>query len=176
MKNILLFIFFLFLLISCNFPRLVKQDNNNYKIIDWEGGQFYYVTYQWKGGKFNDAIVIIEDLIKLTKERGQGEFALGRFPADKEWQLGFIAKAPFDKKEFNGYSVDSIEIPKGKYASLLAKGHPENIFIFWKKLKKWLEKDGYETKSPVFEIYKKAFDESVDVTERIGEIRYQITE
>lgn len=166
----LLFLIFL----SCKYPTLLKQEDKNYKIIDWDGGNFYYITYIWKGGKFEDAIEIIKEFIVLANERNFNEIAIGRFPTGKEWQLGILINKPFEKSEIKGYKINSINIPSGKYALMLGKGNPENIFIFWNKFKKWLENDNYTVESPVFEIYKSAFDESIDIKERIGEIRYKI--
>jgi effector-binding domain-containing protein len=176
MKKIILTIFIVILITSCNFPKLQKQDDKTYKIINWDGGDFYYVTYHWEGGKFDDAINIIEEFIKITEERNQNEIAIGRFPTGKEWQLGFIAATPFKDSELMGKIIDNIKIQGGTYASLLAKGHPEKIFIFWKKLKKWLEKDNYVVESPVFEIYIDTFNQGKNIKNRIGEIRYKISQ
>lgn len=169
------FILLVFLVFfSCKYPTLIKQQDKNYKIINWEGGNFYYVTYIWKGGKFEDAIEIIKEFVAIANNRNLNEIAIGRFPTGKEWQLGIITKEHFNISEIKGYKINSISIPAGEYASMLGKGYPENIFIFWNKLKKWLEKDKYNIESPVFEIYKNAFDESIDIKNRIGEIRYKV--
>lgn len=164
MKKILLFLSLIFLLFSCNYPMIQKQE-----------GKFYYVTYIFKSGKFDDAIGIIKEIIKITKERGLNEFAIGRYPTGNEWQLGFIANGGFELKEIKGYTVNSFDIPSGNYASMIGIGHPENIFIYWDRFKKLLINDGYKVDSPVFEIYKLAFDEKTEPSKRIGEMRYHIS-
>ncbi len=174
MKKYLILILLISIILSCKFPKLVKQDNENYKFINWEGGNFYYVTYIWDGKEFLDAIDIIKEFVNITKNRNQDEIAIGRFPTGNEWQLGILTNGIFEIKEIRGYKIESMNIPTGIYASMLGRGYPENIFIYWNKLKKWLENDKYTVESPVFEIYKTAFDENIDVKERIGEIRYKI--
>ncbi len=174
MKKYYFLILLFFIVFSCKYPTIIKQLDKNYKIINWEGGNFYYITYVWKGGKFEDAIDIIKEFVAITDKRNLNEIAIGRFPTGKEWQLGILTKESFDITEIKGSKINSINIPSGEYASLLGKGYPENIFVFWNKFKKWLEKDNYNLESPVFEIYQKAFDTNIDVKERIGEIRYKI--
>ena len=175
MKKHYILILLVFMIISCKYPQLVKQDDKNYKIIEWQGGNFFYITYIWKGGKFEDAIDIIKEFVDITKKRNNNEISIGRFPTGKEWQLGILTKdAAFEMNEVKGYKINSMNIPSGQYASMIGKGYPENIFVFWNKLKKWLANDNYIVEGPVFEIYKSAFDEKKDINERVGEIRYKI--
>jgi len=174
MKKFLLPILLLLFLASCKYPEVVNQDGMRYKIINWKGGEFYYVTYYWNGGKFDDAIDLINEFDRIKNERGLDELAIGRFPASKEWQFGFIAKEPLKIKEIKGYKIEKMIIPNGKYASLVTKGYPESIFIYWKKFRTWLEADNITVNSTVFEIYEGAFDKNIPVEERRGELRYQI--
>ena len=127
MKKIyILLLFIIFMIFSCKYPELLKQDGNNYKIIDWQGGNFYYVTYIWKGGKFDDAIEIIKEFVDIAKKRNLNEIAIGRFPTGKEWQLGILTDQTFKLTEIKSYKINSIKITSGKYASMLGKGNPEN--------------------------------------------------
>lgn len=174
MKKYLILILMISIILSCKFPKLIKQDNKNYKIINWNGGNFYYITYIWNGKEFTDAIEIIKDFANIAKNRNKNEISLGRFPTGKEWQLGILTNGIFEINEIRGYKINSMNIPSGNYASMLGKGYPENIFIYWNKLKKWLEKNNYTVHDPVYEIYENAFDENIDIKERIGEIRYKI--
>ena len=102
------------------------QDGEKYKQIKWDGGFFVYVTYHWKGGKFDDAVKLEKDFIEWSYDKDIAIQAIGRFPKSKVWQLGFISKQKPDINEFKGYKVETMEIPSGIYASLLGKGHPEN--------------------------------------------------
>jgi effector-binding domain-containing protein len=65
-------------------------------------------------------------------------------------------------------------IPSGVYASMKAKGNPENLFYHWESFKKYLLKDKYLIKSPVYEIYKTAFNTVIPLNEQTGELRYQL--
>lgn len=174
-KKIIL-ILILFLLVSC-IPQVIKQNGKNYQIIDWEGGNFIYLTYNWKGGKFDDALELIKKLDEIKKSRGLDELALARFPSGKEWHIGFIAKAPFIIDTINGYKIEQVNLPAGKYASLKTKGYPENLYIYWPRFKEWLIKDGLKIESPVFEIYKnETFDPKIPSPKRNGELRYKINQ
>ena len=155
-------------------PVHILQEGEKYKLVDWEGGLFIYVTYHWKGGKFDDAVQLEKDFIKRSYDEGITMQAIGRFPTLKVWQLGFISKQKPDINEFKGYKVETMEIPLGIYASLLGKGHPENMFWYWKKFKKWLIRNGQTVDSPVFEIYNDLLVDSIPEEERIGEIRYKL--
>jgi len=142
--------------------------------MNWEGGEFVYATYIWKGGKFDDALDIIKEFMKLSGDRGKNELVLGKFPSGKEWQLGTIIRDDFKTDEIKGYKLNRLKIPSGDYAVLKTKGYPEFIFIYWEKFKKRLEKDGYNVESNVFEIYIGTFDEKIAHSERKGELRYKV--
>jgi hypothetical protein len=155
------------------------HDDKEYRHMHWNGGRFVFVTYIWKGGEFDDAVELERAFVKWGRSRNIAGMAAGRFPTSKIWQLGFIASAPlpdtlFDGFEFAGHKVDTVAVAPGIYASLKARGYPENMFFYWKKLKKWLERDGFEVQSPVYEIYEDLLDESLDDEDAIGEIRYKI--
>ncbi|MBN2547048.1 MAG: hypothetical protein JXB50_14700 [Spirochaetes bacterium] len=172
-----IFYFFVFSLIStlsCKLPKVVKHGDSYYNLMDWEGGEFVYATYMWKGGKFDDALDIIKEFLKLSETRGKNELVLGKFPTGKEWQLGMIVKDDFNTEMIKGYKLNKLYIPSGEYASLKTKGYPEFIFIYWKKFKKFLEKDNYRVDSDVFEIYDGTFDEKIAHSERKGELRYKV--
>ena len=160
--------------VACSVPVIIENKGKNYETIKWEGGNFFFITYHWKGGKFDDAVDLIKKWIDLTKSRNLGEYSIGRFPANNEWQLGIISAKGLEISEFEGFKIEKITVSSGDYASLKAKGYPENIFYHWESFKKLLLKDRYEVLSPVFEIYKTAFDMKIPITERIGELRYQI--
>jgi hypothetical protein len=175
MKKILIFIISILIGFSaCSVPTIVEQGDKNYSVMQWNGGNFYYITYHWKGGKFDDAVDLIRKWITVTKTRNLDEYAIGRFPTGKEWQLGIIASKDLDITEFEGYKIEKMKVPAGTYCSMKAKGYPENIFYYWESFKKQLIKEKYEVISPVYEIYKTSFDQSVPAADRIGEIRYQI--
>ena len=174
MKKLLILIVLSVLFTHCNKPAHILQEGEKYKLVDWEGGLFVYVTYQWKGGKFDDAVKLEKDFIEWSYDENIAIQAIGRFPKSKVWQLGFISKQEPNVNEFKGYKVETMEIPSGIYASLLGKGHPENMFWYWKKFKKMLTRNGKEVDSPVFEIYNDLLVDSIPEEERIGEIRYKL--
>jgi len=176
MKRLLYFLLIIVLISYCNKPVHVVQNGEKYKVINWDGGLFVYVTYHWKGGRFDDAVQLEKDFVKWADSAGIVIQSIGRFPTSKKWQLGFISKNQPEINEFKGYTVDTMQIPSGTYASLYGKGHPENMFWYWKKFRKWLIRDGRAVDSPVFEIYNDLFNDSIPEKERIGEIRYRLAE
>ena len=178
MKKILLIISILLFILGCKIPQIVKDNNKEYKIIQWEGGDFIYVNYIYKGGKFDDAVEICKEFGNLVKQRNLGETVLGIFPDAKNWKLGMIVKDKIDIKEINGFKIERSKIDSGKYGDMVLKGYPDRMFNYYSKLKNMLIKDGYKILSPVYEIY--TYDtfnnDSIPVEERIGEIRYNIAE
>jgi hypothetical protein len=176
MKKIFLSFLFLLLFTSC-IPDLIKQNNKNYRFIYWPGGEFIFVDYSWSGGKVDEALVLIHQFIQITRERGLGEQVIGRFPAGNIWQLGFIAVKPVEINSIKQYILKKMDIPGGQYASLLAKGYPENMFYYWKPFEEWLLKDKYMIEGPVIEIYQvDTFDKNIPLLERTGELRYKVNE
>ena len=176
MKKLFYILIICVLISHCNKPVHIMRDGEKYKLVDWEGGLFVYVTYHWKGGKFDDAVQLEKDFVKWADSADITIQAVGRFPASKIWQLGFISKSKPEINELEGYKIDTLEISSGTYASLLGKGHPENMFWYWKKFKNWLIRDGQAVDSPVFEIYNNLFTDSIPEKERIGEIRYRLSD
>jgi hypothetical protein len=175
MKKILFYFLIIFLLTSC-IPKLVQQDGKNYKIIDWDGGKFVHIIYIWKGGKFDDAVELIRKIGVITKTRGLEELSMGIFPPGKEWQIGFISKAPVDFDNIGGYKIQQSDIPDGKYASMRTKGFPENLFFYYEKLRKWLVIDGYKVESYATEIYNPdSFNTNMQSSVRNGELRYKVS-
>ena len=174
MKKLLYLLIISILIFYCNKPVHINQDGEKYKLVNWEGGLFVYVTYHWKGGKFDDAVQLERDFVQWADSADITIQAIGRFPTSKVWQLGFISKSQPEANEFKSYSIETMQIPSGTYASLYGKGHPENMFWYWKKLKKWLIREGQAIDSPVFEIYNDLFTDSIPDKERIGEIRYRL--
>ncbi len=175
MKKVSIFIISIMLgFLSCSVPVIIENKGKPYEIINWEGGNFYYITYHWKGGKFDDAVDLIIKWIDLTKKRNIGEYSVGRFLTNNDWQLGIISVKGLDITKFEGLNIEKMNLAAGEYASMKLKGNPENLFYHWESFKKILIKDKYEVISPVFEIYKTAFDISIPVKERIGELRYHI--
>jgi len=69
-KIIYLMMFFFVLAVSCKFPRVARQGDKDYSLMNWEGGEFVYATYIWKGGKFDDALDIIKEFMKPNSEPG----------------------------------------------------------------------------------------------------------
>jgi hypothetical protein len=175
MKKTISLLLIAIILISC-MPQVVKQSDKNYASINWEGGNFAYITYKWNGGKFDDALELIKKMDDLKKTRGLNELAIGRFPSGKEWQMGFIATAPLAIESINGVKIEQENIPAGLYAALKTKGYSDQLFIYWQTFKKWLIRDGFKIESPVYEIYKDGtFDPKIPEAERIGELRYKIS-
>ena len=170
MKKFSLIALIISLIGGCNKPALVMQGDMKYKIAEWDGGLFVYVTYHWKGGKFGDAVQLEKDFVTWAKTNGNVKQAIGRFPTSREWQLGFISDTTPDTLSFKGYKIETMQIPSGTYAIMLGKGHPENMFFYWKKLKKWLIHDGYKIESPVFEIYNDLLNDTIPELERVVEI------
>jgi len=172
-----IFFYWLAVRLSFRFPKLVRQKGLKYRIREWDGGNFYYITYWWNGGKFEDALNLIREWVNLSQERGRNEQVLGRFLNDEEWQLGMTATAPVNLKTFAGQEVKYDLIPSGKYASLLGNGFPEHIFVYWFWLKRKLKRDHYQVLSPIFEFYgKDTFNSSLGDKKRSGEIRYRVEE
>lgn len=178
----ILIFFILHLFITCRAkPEIVPVDGDVYKIMDWSGGKFYYITYHWKGGDFEAAEKIVNDFMEFIAHKEINAIAIGRFPTGRIWQLGIVVMDAVEdqiaviEKE-TGYNLVTMDIRKGKYASLILKGNPENAFFYWKKFSQWLEKDNYLVKSPVFEIYRTPFDGTIIPEEQMGEIRYRVKE
>jgi hypothetical protein len=159
---------------SCNVPSVVERDGREYRTEEWEGGTFAYRTYNWDGGGFDDAVELERDLVRWARERGISQLPVGRFPSSRRWQLGFVTSDTALPLEFRGRRLDTLTIPAGTYATLLGRGHPENMFFHWRRLERRVEKDGYRVVSPVFEVYTDLLADSVSERERVGEIRYRI--
>jgi effector-binding domain-containing protein len=170
-----LFLFFIFT--GCSIPKLMLQEGKPYNISEWEGGNFIYLTYHFKGGNFDDAVNLLKQFEEIAKKRNLNENALGIFPDFKNWDLGMLAADKIDLSELSGYKLSSKIIPSGIYATMILVGHPENMFTQYDKFKKILIKDGYKIESSVYEIY--SYDtfnnESIPIEKRIGKIRYKIS-
>jgi|GEM_PF-3501698 len=174
MNKLISVVFVISMIVGCNKPVLVMQGDMKYKTVEWDGGLFVYVTYYWKGGKFEDAVHLEKQFVTWAQEKGISRQAIGRFPTSREWQLGFIADTLPDTTVFQGYKIETMQIPSGTYASMLGKGHPENMFFYWKKFKKWLIQDRYKIESPVFEMYNDLLNDSIPELKQVGEIRYNV--
>jgi hypothetical protein len=159
---------------ACAVPTVVRQNGREYDVVPWDGGTFVYVTYEWHGGRFDDAVELERDFVAWGTKQGLVRTAVGRFPTSRRWQLGFIASRVPAEATFAGHAIDTATIENGLYASLKAEGHPQNMFFHWKRLKKRLLKDGHRIDSPVFEIYHDLLLDSVDVKTATGEIRYRL--
>lgn len=178
MQKILLFIpFTLLAFISCKTPDIVMQNGNLYSVANWQGGEFVYVTYKWKGGSFNKAVELVKYFNQVVIDRNEGEEAIAILPTKTTWKIGFIAKSPFELSEIHGHTVLKENVPAGKYATMRLKGYPDFMFTHYKKFSKQLKKDGYKVVSPVFEIYTyDTFNNPLIPPEnKIGEIRYRIS-
>lgn len=162
------------LFISCKVPSVVSQNGGKYSIIQWEGGTFVYLTYLWKGGKFDDAVKLERDFVTWAHKGGIEGMPIGRFPAAKQWQLGLITQKVPAQSDFNGYLISSLNIPAGTYAHLIGKGYAENMFFYWKKFKKLLIRDRYSVDGPVIEVYTDIITDSLPKPEQRGEIRYKV--
>lgn len=176
-KNLSLVLFAFLFLFSCKTPDIVKQNGSRYVVSTWYGGEFVYITYQWKKGGFERAIELAKYFNQLTIDRKEGEEVIAMFPTKTTCKIGFIAKAPFEFSEISGYAVARENIPAGQYATMKLKGYPKSMFTYHGKFKKILKKDGYNVLSPVFEIftYDTFNNPSVPMENRIGEIRYRIS-
>ncbi len=174
MKKISLSLLILLLLTSC-MARVIMQHGKKYSIIDWEGGNFVYFTYHWKGAKFDDALAAITKFDEYRRSRKLNEQALGIYPGYREWKVGFLAKKPVDIDSVNGFKIEQMTIPPGKYASMKLKGYPDTLYLYWFKFKKWLIEDGYRVESNVMEIYTNStFDMKIPAPSRFGELRYKV--
>ena len=159
---------------GCISPKIIEKQDKKYDIIDWDGGELAFVTFKWNLFNTNKSTQILQYFIDLSNERNLSETVVGRFPSGTVWQLGILINQPLDIKNVLGYQIESLTIPAGKYGRMKSEGYPEMLFVHWEKLKKWLLKDKYDIKSPVFEIFTEILAKEIPKNQRKGEIRYRI--
>ncbi len=172
-RGVLLFTISLLLMTGCAKPVLVLQNGKNYVVKDLQEELFVYVIYHWKGGRFDDAVELEKAFTAWGQEQGILKYAMGRFP-NHDWELGFIANKVPDAKEFGSREIKSMSLPAGRWASMQTQSNTDNMFLYWKKLKKWLKKDNHKVDGPVIEVYPDIFDQSLSVEETTGELRYHL--
>ncbi len=160
---------------GCIRPTLMLREDRRYELGEWDGGMFVFVTYRWHGGPFDDAVELEQRFVEWGAEQGLVQMPIGRFPSTRIWQLGFIASDTPRLSSFEGYPIHTMEIPAGTYARLTALGHPEKLFRYWDRFRRWLERDGHEVNGPVIEVYTDLLAPSVPPDERMGELRYSVS-
>ena len=97
-----------------------------------------------------------------------------RFPTTRDWQLGFVASAAPAEQEFMLKEIKTESLPAGRWATVTTRGNVDSLFRYWRKLKKWIEKDGLVTTGPVVEVYPDLLAKDVAPEEVRGEIRYPL--
>lgn len=160
--------------VSCVKPNLLRQEGQRYAFTDWKGGLFVFLAYTWEGGAFDDAVALQRRFVRWGGEVGMVVLPVGRFPTTRTWQLGFMSSRAPGRARFEGYLVDTMTVPGGSYARMMARGHIENLYRYWKPFKRWVLRDGYTVDSPVFEVYTGMLSDSLAAEDRIGELRYRV--
>ncbi len=160
-------------LFACAKPNLVVQDGRNFAVDQRNEELFVYVDYHWKGLSFDDAVALEKAFVAWADKQGVFIYAMGRFPAKRDWQLGFVATRLPKADAFEGRKIGSLKIPAGDYASLHTVGNVDNMFLYWKKFATWIEEDSRKTDGPVLEIYPDILKELSD-EETKGELRYRL--
>ncbi len=163
----------LLIIAGCAKPTLVPQNGKNYSVKEIEEELFVYVVYHWKGGKFDDAVELEKAFTAWGQEQGILVYGMGRFP-DHDWELGFVATREPDAREFRGKEIRSMRLPAGQWASMQTVSNTDYMFLYWKKLKRWLKKDNLRVDSPVIEVYPDILDQRLSKEETKGELRYHL--
>ncbi len=159
---------------SCAKPTVIKQGDKDYGVSQRSEELFVYLDYYWKGGKFDDAVELERAFAEWGKEQGVYVYAMGRFPTLKDWQVGFVATEIPAEMEFQLREIKSLKLPAGTYASMETTGNVDYLFRYWRKFKKWLEKDGHVVSGPVIEVYPDIFEKGLSRKNARGELRYPI--
>ena len=161
--------------VSCAKPRVVSQDGKRYDVETRESELFVYVPYRWRGLRYADAIELEKAFVKWGDDQGIFVYAMGRFPGNRDWQLGFVATAAPAAKSFEGRPISTRSLPAGQWASLHTVEKPDRLFFLWKRFKKWLDEDGYAVETPVFEVYPDIMAVGMGDDSARGEIRYKVS-
>ncbi|MCP4200058.1 MAG: GyrI-like domain-containing protein [Proteobacteria bacterium] len=168
-----LFLSLAIVIFACAKPNLVPQDGRNYSVHQRGQELFVYVDYHWKGLTFGDAVALEKAFVTWAEKQGILVYAVGRFPAKRDWQLGFVATEIPEAEEFDGRKIGSLVLPAGSYASMYTIGHVDNMFLYWKKLAEWIGEEGREKDGPILEIYPDILKDLPDEQTR-GELRYRL--
>jgi hypothetical protein len=170
----LLFLSLAIVILACAKPNLVSQDGRKYSVHQRGEELFVYVDYHWKGLTFDDAVALEKAFVTWAEKQGVLVYAVGRFPAKRDWQLGFVATEIPQAEEFDGRKIGNLALPAGSYASMHTIGHVDNMFLYWKKLAEWIGEEGREKDGPILEIYPDILKDLPDDQTR-GELRYRLS-
>jgi hypothetical protein len=160
---------------GCTKPQIVPRDGRNFQLAERGEELFVYVDYTWKGGKFDDAVALENAFAAYAEDQGILVYAMGRFPTMKQWQLGFVASKKPEITEFQGRPISVMTLPAGDYAELQTVSNVDYLFMYWKKLAKWLKAEGHKLESPVIEVYPDISNKDLAVEEVRGALRYRVT-
>lgn len=174
MRKTLLLLAFAAMAISCAKPTIIKQGEDDYDVTQRDEELFVYVDYHWDGGKFDDAVALERAFSTWGKEQGIFVYAMGRFPTMRDWQLGYVASGVPEDMEFQLREIKSMKLARGPYASMQTRGNVDYLFRYWRKLKKWLEKDGHVISGPVIEVYPDLMEDGLPAGDVRGELRYPL--
>jgi hypothetical protein len=160
---------------GCAKPAIVPKGEKPYAVSERGEELFVYVDYLWHGGKFDDAKELERGFAAWGVEQGIFVTAMGRFPAPREWQLGFVATgAPPENQDYLLHEIKSEKLPAGRWATMETRGNVDYLFRYWRKLARWIEKDGLATSGPVVEVYPDLLAKDVAPDAVRGEIRYPL--
>ena len=162
------------LAVSCAKPTIVKKGDSDYDIIERSEELFVFLDYHWEGGEFDEAVELEKAFAEYGKEQGVFVYAMGRFPTLRDWQLGFVATGIPEDMEFRLREIKSMKLPAGPYARMETKGNVDYLFRYWRKMSRWIEKDGHIAAGPVIEVYPDIFEEGLPKKEVRGELRYPL--
>ena len=159
---------------GCAKPTIVEQGGRRYSVAERGEELFVYVEYRWGGGKFDDAKRLERDFAAWGAGKGILAYAMGRFPTLRDWQLGFAATAAPADAEFLGHDIESAPLPAGRWATVTTRGEIDYLFRYWRKAKRWVERDGLATDGPVVEVYPYLLAGGAAPGDVRGEIRYHL--
>jgi len=159
---------------GCAKPAIVQQGKAKYEVAQRAEELFVYVDYRWGGGKFEDAKQLERDFAAWGAEKGLFVAAMGRFPTLRDWQLGFVASAAPTEQEFQLRTIQVERLPAGRWATMRTRGNVDYLFRYWRKLKKWIEKDGLAVDGPIVEAYPDLMAKDVAPDAVRGELRYRL--
>jgi hypothetical protein len=161
---------------GCAVPAIVTPGEKRYAVAERGAELFVYVDYLWGGGGFEDAKKLERDLVAYGVEKGIFVYAMGRFPTLREWRLGFVATAAPADQEFQLREIKTETLPAGRWATVTTRGNVDYLFRYWRKARKWLEKDGLAVDPTVSEAYPDLLAADVAAENVRGEIRYRLAE
>jgi hypothetical protein len=162
------------LAVGCARPAIVSKGEKRYAVAERGEELFVYVDYLWHGGKFDDAKELERGFAAWGVEQGIFVTAMGRFPTPREWQLGFVATGAPSDQDYMLREIKSERLPAGRWATVETRGNVDYLFRYWRKLKRWLERDGLVTAGPIVEVYPDLLAKDVAPDAVRGELRYPL--